>query len=335
MGKDLNISVLVAARNEYIEQLKYVLIPLIIQGFNSIYSDALTISKGKHVILKFQDLLEGIMQWNQTILQEEAKRIKRKCPYIMDIVTAIFVSSVKILASVRLGGKNDNINIKIPTSDIFIHSIYVEAGDQIWNDPFLFYHKNHPKKPPVQICKSSVIAIIADSIDRSFRQMLPLDDILQEYLANALNGSDSESESEGSEPEGSEELNGNDIMGSDEDSAEDIYSNDSDNEPETDEPKTFNFSNPPGEQYIPPQPQQVAPAPAPAPFDQYPPQPQQATTFDQLNSVNNVERRSSYSSSGSSGSSRSSSSSGSSRSSSSSSGSDRSRKHRKHKHSFF
>jgi hypothetical protein len=308
---------------------------LIIQGFNSIYNDALEISRGKHVIMKFQDLLEGIIQWNQTILQEEAKRIKRKCPYIMDIVTAIFVSSVKILASVRLGGKNDNINIKIPTSDIFIHSIYMEAADQIWNDPFLFYHKAHPKKPPVQVCKSSVIAIISDSIDRSFRQMLPLDDILQEYLANALNGSDSDSSDSGSES-GSEELNGNDIVGSE--SEEDIYSNDgSDDEPELDEPKTFNFSNPPGEQYIPPQPIEP-PAPI-STFDQYPQVPPvQATTFDQLNSVNNVERRSSYSgssSSGSSGSGRSRSSSDSSSSSSSSSGSDRSRKHRKHKHSFF
>ena len=78
MSRDLNISVLVAARDEYIEQLKYILIPLIIQGFNSVYSDALRICEGKFVIMKFQDLLEEILHWNQTILQEEAKRIKKK-----------------------------------------------------------------------------------------------------------------------------------------------------------------------------------------------------------------------------------------------------------------
>ena len=111
MSKTLNISVLVAARDEYIDQLKCIMVPLLIQGFNSIYQDALKLSEGKRVIWKFQELLKQIPQWNQTILQEESKRIKRKCPYIMDIVTAIFVTNVKILASVRLKGKNDNINI--------------------------------------------------------------------------------------------------------------------------------------------------------------------------------------------------------------------------------
>jgi hypothetical protein len=335
MGKDLNISVLVAARNEYIEQLKYILVPLIIQGFNSIYNDALRISQGKHVIMKFQDLLEGIVQWNQTILQEEAKRIKRKCSYIMDIVTAIFVSSVKILASVRLKGKNDNINIKIPTSDIFIHCIYMESAEQIWNEPFLFYHKPHPNKPEsIQLCKASVVSIISDAIDRAFRQMLPLDDILQEYLANALNGESSESESDSEE--GSDVLNGDDIV-SEESFGDDEYSNDS--EPENDAPvKTFNFGNPPGEQYQPDITQPIQPS-VPPPQDQF-----QATTFDELNNVNNVKKENYDSDSSSSGSSRSSRSS-----SSSSSGSSRHshRSHRSHhghksshhreenKHSFF
>ena len=113
MSKNLNISVLVAARDEYIEQLKCIITPLMIQGFNSIYQDSIRISNGKQVIYKFQELLKEIPKWNQTILQEESKRIKKKCPYIMDIVTAIFVSNVKILASIRLKGKNENIRVKI------------------------------------------------------------------------------------------------------------------------------------------------------------------------------------------------------------------------------
>ena len=79
MSKNLNISVLVAARDEYIEQLKCIIVPLLIQGFNSIYTDALRISGGKKTIYKFQELLKEIPHWNQTILQEESKRIKMKC----------------------------------------------------------------------------------------------------------------------------------------------------------------------------------------------------------------------------------------------------------------
>ena len=82
MGRKLDISVLVAARDEYIEQLKCILCPLLIQGLNSIYQDAITLSGNKQVIYKFQGLLKEIPNWNQTILQEESKRIKKKCPYI-------------------------------------------------------------------------------------------------------------------------------------------------------------------------------------------------------------------------------------------------------------
>jgi hypothetical protein len=201
MSKNLNISVLVSARDEYIQQLKCILIPLIVQGLNSIYQDAITITGNKKVIYKFQELLKEIPKWNQTILQEESKRIKKKCAYIMDIVTAIFVTNVKILASVRLKGSKDDIRVKIPTSDIFIHGIYIETAQHIFYDPFLFYHR---KVSPSENQKNKHIIreIISVSIDETIRRMLPFDDILQKYLADALQGNadiDTDSESSGCE----------------------------------------------------------------------------------------------------------------------------------------
>jgi len=239
MSKNLNISVLVAARDEYIEQLKCILVPLILQGFNSIYQDALKLSEGKQTIYKFQELLKQIPQWNQTILQEESKRIKKKCPYIMDIVTAIFVTNVKILASVRLKGSKDDIRVKIPTSDIFIHGIYIESAHQIFYDPFLFYHKNIFGK--IQENKYHVKNIIENSVEETIRQMLPFDDILQKYLADALNenaqfGDGSDSSEEGSidsDPD-EESIDGDDFP------SEEEYS-DPEDDPERDKVKSFNL----------------------------------------------------------------------------------------------
>ena len=224
MSKKLNISVLVAARDEYIDQLKRILIPLIIQGFNSIYADALKLNQRKP-LYKFQELLKEIPKWNQTILQEESKRIKRKCSYIMDIVTAIFVSNVKILASIRLKGNNENIKVKIPTSDIFIHSIYIESAQKIFYNPYLFYHINNNFRE-TENNKKQVIEIVNISIDETIRQMLPFDEILQEYLVNALNdNADKSSDSESSDSELSdsddEYLNADDIANSDVDDTED------------------------------------------------------------------------------------------------------------------
>ena len=214
MSNKLNISVLVAARDEYIEQLKCIVTPLILQGFNSIYSDSVKITNGKRVLYKFQELLKEIPKWNQTILQEESKRIKKKCPYIMDIVTAIFVSNVKILASIRLKGKNDNIKVKIPTSDIFIHSIYIESAQSIFYNPYLFNGNIHSNEQN----KKELIYIIRTAVDETIRQMLPFDEILQEYLVNALDdnadkssGTDS-SESSDSDDSEDDYLKGDNIV---------------------------------------------------------------------------------------------------------------------------
>jgi hypothetical protein len=225
MSGKLNVSVLVAARDEYIEQLKCIIVPLLVQGFNSIYQDALKISGGKRVIWKFQELLKQIPQWNQSILQEESKRIKKKCGYIMDIVTAIFVTNVKILASVRLKGSRQDIRVKIPTSDIFIHSIYIESAHQIFYNPFLFYHRTSSFGDRHQN-NEYIKSIIENSVVRSIHDHLPFDDILQKYLADALNenaqfgegGSDSGSEPESDSDE--ESINNNDFP-SDEESEDD------------------------------------------------------------------------------------------------------------------
>jgi len=264
MSKQLNIAVLVTARDEYIEQLKCIVVPLLIQGFNSIYSDALRLSNNKKTIYKFQELLKEIPQWNQTILQEESKRIKKKCTYIMDIVTAIFVSNVKILASVRLKGNNENIRVKIPTSDIFIHSIYIEAAQHIFYDPFLFYHRSSNRS--IQECKEQVKNIIRFSVDETIRQMLPFDDILQEYLANALNEEADRSDIESEEDTDSEnELNANDLVESEEDYSESGSESDPDSEPT----KNFNL-------------------PVKNGFSVPPPSEPEPVTFDQLQQIKNV-----------------------------------------------
>jgi hypothetical protein len=318
MSKKLNISVLVAARDEYIEQLKCILIPMYIQGFNSIYQDAkkLTEERKEHgYIYNFQYLLKQIIRWNQSILQEEAKRIKRKCPYIMDIVTAIFVSSVKILASIRLKGNNDNVRIKIPSSDIFLHSIYMEAGSQIYLEPKLFYHRPTNEFVSEQQKREEIKNIIRNAVDETIRNLLPFNEILTEFLADSLNDnadvpSDSDSEeSDISDPD-EESINGKDLgdvgdgIGSD---------SEFDSEEEIDEePRKFNINDSFGNRSSEPVPEPILEPPTFPTFQQPQSQPFQAKTFDDLNNGINEVQQSGYQSDSSSGSSSSSSSSSSS-----------------------
>jgi hypothetical protein len=182
----------------------------------------------------------------------------------------------------------------------------MEAASQIWYDPYIFYHGNHKKKPPSQqLCKQAIQLIISDSIDRAFRKLLPIEEILQEYLANALNddadsdlddiesksdsGSGSSGSGSGSEPSysdfDSDSGSENEIDADPESAQEPAQGQFQGQDPLSlqNEVKTFNFGNPPGQQYIPPVPQQPVPQ-QPVPQQPVPqqPVPQQVTTFDQL-----------------------------------------------------
>src|SRR5574343_10170 len=117
MKEKINVGVLVTARNEFMEHLKKKLSPLIMEGFISLYKDAVETQnrEGSYKYTKqFQIFLNGIPDWNQTILVTETKRITSQIDFLQKLVTAIFISEVKILTSIRLGGDKRDIEIKIP-----------------------------------------------------------------------------------------------------------------------------------------------------------------------------------------------------------------------------
>lgn len=179
MSNQLNISVLVAAREEYLKQLKKHLTPLIQEGLISIYDDAKE-EDPDNPLRQFQIFLKEIPKWNQTILDMETKRIKDRCPFLMDCVTAIFVSNVKILASVRLGGNHSNIRIRIPTAEIFVHSVYIASAETFYYDPEPF--EDLLERDNIDKIKRG----IDNSIEDTISSMIPIQNILQEYLCNTF-----------------------------------------------------------------------------------------------------------------------------------------------------
>lgn len=179
MSGQLNISVLVAAREEYLKQLKKHLTPLIQEGLISIYDDAKE-EDSSNPLRQFQIYLKEIPKWNQTILDIETKRIKERCPFLMDCVTAIFVSNVKILASVRLGGNHSNIRIRIPTSEIFVHSVYIASAETFYYDPEPF--EDLLERDNIEKIRRGIDCSIEDTIS----SMIPIQNILQEYLCNTF-----------------------------------------------------------------------------------------------------------------------------------------------------
>ena len=155
-SKEIDANVLVAARDEYTHQLCYYLCPLIDEGFISIYKDAQEQTRSKDpkkasVLRNFQIFCKAIPTWNDTLLNNESERIKKACPFLMDLLTAVFVSNVKILAAIKLKGNSKNIKIKIPTTNIFIHKIYTSCAKFFYYEPQYYhihksFHKNETNR---------------------------------------------------------------------------------------------------------------------------------------------------------------------------------------------
>ena len=187
MSETLNINVLVAAKEEYTKQLVYILSPEIYIVLKNIYNESQQMKKKRSISLRnYQILLKRIPVWNTILIEQHTKDIKSKIPYLLDLITAIFVSHVKILACVRLKADSKSIQVKVPNLDVFLHKIIITNAEKIYYNPEIILKK-----------KEIVIELISETIEETIRNQIPIDKILTEYLAGVF---DEESE---------EKINGN------------------------------------------------------------------------------------------------------------------------------
>ena len=110
MSDKLRMNVLVAARDEYSQQLINIILPhirdIFQKSFDSIQNNKEVPSHKK--FYKFQEVLKEVPKWNAVQIENDTEKILKDIPYLIDLVTAVFVTNVKIVACVRIGGKSKN-----------------------------------------------------------------------------------------------------------------------------------------------------------------------------------------------------------------------------------
>lgn len=208
MSEALNVNVLVSAKEEYTNQLCYVLSPLIYQGVMSLFDESKKIPKQVRGVSyrNLQIVLANVQNWSSFIIEKETKRIKASCSYLSDLVTAIFVSHVKILACVRLKGDHKNIKIKIPNMETFIHKIYILVCNKFYNNITLIHDP-----------EEKLIKTISDIINECIRKQLPIEHILQEYLFDVFNDDSVDSESSEKSEKSNKEFTMDEVADDDDD----------------------------------------------------------------------------------------------------------------------
>jgi hypothetical protein len=200
MSKESNSQYLLEVKHEYSRQLCNLLVPVMYEGIHSIYSEA-TKNKKDTPMKIFQILLSRIPQWNQHIITNEYQRIlnKTQCDFIADLITAVFISHAKILSSVKSKKKSKTLNLKVPNGDYFIHKAYIECARHFWKNPYLFC--DNISTIEYQRNMREAESIIEQSINETVRKLLPVKNILQQYInldESSSSSSDSSSSSSSS-----------------------------------------------------------------------------------------------------------------------------------------
>ena len=179
---------LVETKKEYTFHLIQLLTPLIYEGLQSIYINAKNSSNESETLKIFQILLRKIPTWTDYIIMQETNRILKissKGDIIDDLIKAVIKSNIMLLTNTTPENK-DKLKIKHDiTTHKFIHNAYIEVARNIYQNPFLFYHKynNYELKKN----QRDVNDIIKNSIIEAIRKLLPMNIILQNYLGSTFN----------------------------------------------------------------------------------------------------------------------------------------------------
>jgi len=175
-SSDLNI--LAYAQKEYMEELNTVLVPFLLASFEEMYSRAVIDSKGKNILLKFQQYLRDVKSWNQGMVKQHADEVVKSCSFLGDLIAAVFVGKVKILSSIRLNEVKRKIPLRLPKCEDFIYLIYEENAQQLYKDPYWLQEDITDDEKVDKITEINRICL-----EKVVKKLVPTQKILEAYMS--------------------------------------------------------------------------------------------------------------------------------------------------------
>ena len=185
-----NVNVLAEAKKEYTAQLVNTITPEVYVGIKSMYTAASEYCKRtneKNVLIKFQTLLSKTPGWNQEKINNEFERIQKSTnvDYLTDLLTAIFVSHTKVLASIKMKKKTQSFELDVPNGPHFIHKVYIECARKFWRYPYLLHTEFSNLELQRNLLQSETF--IKECVEETIRKLLPVRYVLKECLGDDYN----------------------------------------------------------------------------------------------------------------------------------------------------
>jgi hypothetical protein len=190
-------SVYSEAKSEYTKQLTQFVVPAFHRFFmGSLQQAATEEPQLKRQLWKFQEILSQVPEWNMDKVQREIQRLVTEinCDYLEELVTAVFIAHTKILTAIRIGNKNKRVQITIPKLEHFLHRSLSECSRLLWSSAYLF----NTELSPVEKQKNhrQIEQLLHDGIAQAIRGLLPVKNILKDYLAEPEDEADDEADDE-------------------------------------------------------------------------------------------------------------------------------------------
>ncbi len=191
------VSVYAEAKGEYTKQLCQYMVPALQRYFLDLLEEArLKETDVRKLLVSFQTLLEGIADWNIDKVQRETSTLATgtQCDYLEELITAVFIAHTKVLSAIRLTTKQKKLQITIPKVDHFLHRTLTECARLLWSNTYLFSTSG----PAIERQKNlrQIENLLTDGVLQSIRSMLPVKNILREYLKEDSSDEEEEEEKE-------------------------------------------------------------------------------------------------------------------------------------------
>jgi len=169
---------MVEAKKEYMGQLCLIMCPAMIEVFQDMYNEAVTMSKGRKVLIMFQKLLKEVPNWSNAMSKNHSDNITNRCAWYGDLLAAVFVACTKILSAVRLKADNKKISLKLPTEEVFIQTCYNNVAKDLYKDPYIFSEEQSEYLRDEKLTERFSLCI-----ETTVKELIPVQQILQTYMS--------------------------------------------------------------------------------------------------------------------------------------------------------
>jgi hypothetical protein len=172
---------LIDTRDEYMEHIQDLLSIPISKRLYGIYNDCFS---NKRTLKDFQNELLEIRKWNNNIVADEYKKVVKytKCTYMHNLIKVIIISTIKIKIY-EYKDQFDNIKIKVPNPEDFVHRCYINCAMFSWKNAYLFNRiniKNAEYQNNLNIIEENIRRIIK----KTFRDFIPFEEIFLQIEKN-------------------------------------------------------------------------------------------------------------------------------------------------------